>query len=74
MMSRGHEVGRVAACLRDEHDVCLLVNKLAKLADVSQHSAVWSTQASTTCLWQVHEVLNCAAWLYDGDQATVIVL
>ena len=73
-MSRGSEIGLVAACCAEEAGHFLIVDQLHKLATISQHSSRWSAAAPFRTVWLMHEAINCLAWKTEHDEVTVIVM
>ena len=73
-MSRGSEIGLVAACCAEEAGHCLIVDQLHKLATISQHSSRWSAAAPFRTVWLMHEAISCLAWKTEHDEVTIIVM
>ena len=73
-LSRGSELGRVVACCCDESDACLLVEVGTRVEQLATHSWKWLMRGATNYMWPMHEAARCAAWLWDGDHVTVVVM
>ena len=73
-MSRGAELGLVLACCAEESGHCLIVDKLQKLATISQRSSKWSATAPSRAVWLMYEASNCLAWKTEHDEVTVIFM
>ena len=71
---RGDAAGRIAACLQDENNICLLVDLGVKVSALSAHSSAWSMTSTRRSMWHMREVQTCAAWQVKGEQVTVILM
>ena len=73
-MSRGAELGLVLACCVEESGHCLIVDKLQKLAAISQRSSKWSATAQSRAVWLMYETSNCLAWKSEHGEVTAIFM
>ena len=70
----GSEVGHVVACCCDETGACLLVEVGNRVEEHSRYSQTYLMRNQTCSVWYMHEATCCAAWRWEGDRVTVVVM